>query len=478
MGDAAHTAHFSIGSGTKLAMEDAVALAKALVAHPTDLPAAFAEYELERQGPVERFQEAATDSARYFEQVARYLPFAPEQFAFNLLTRSGRITHANLQLRDPATVNRVDRFLNGAPERIVAPPPALTPLALGELRVRNRVVLAPALTDTAEQGVPTAEHVAALSAAAAAGAGLVLAGPVAVSAHGRVTDASPGCWEPQHGKVWSEIVERVHAGGVMLGLRLSHAGRRGATQPRDRGTDRPLRRGGWTTLAPTAIPFGPWMPPPAELDERTAREVAEDFGAAAGLARDAGVDVLVLDWSDGYLVASFLSPLSNHRTDAYGGSLEARMAYPLEVLDAVRAEWPADRVLAVRLLVDDRHPDGLRPMDGVHVARVLRDRGVGLVEPAAGLTTSADTTAGEYRRLHEVGLADAVRNDADVPVIASGRITTLDEVSPPSSRPDAPTCACSIPGSTDDAADRARHRGREGHRSGVRERASLAPATG
>jgi anthraniloyl-CoA monooxygenase len=429
MGDAAHTAHFSIGSGTKLAMEDAVALAKALVAHPADLPAAFAEYSLERQGPVERFQEAATDSARYFEQVARYLPFAPEQFAFNLLTRSGRITHANLQLRDPATVNRVDRFLTGAPERIVAPPPALTPLALAEVQVRNRVVLAPALTDCSEEGVPSAEHVATLSAAAAAGAGLVLAGPVAVSAHGRVTSGSPGCWEPQHGKVWSEVVDRVHAGGALLGLRLCHSGRRGSTQPRYRGTDRPLRMGGWTTSAPSAIPYGDWMPAPAALDERTAREVAEDFGAAAGLARDAGVDVLVLDWSDGYLLASFLSPLSNRRTDAYGGSPEARMAYPLEVLDAVRAEWPDDRVLAVRLLVDDRHRDGLRPADGVQVANALHDRGVGLVEPAAGLTTSADATAGEYRRLHQVALADAVRNDAGMPAVAAGRITTLDEVS-------------------------------------------------
>jgi anthraniloyl-CoA monooxygenase len=428
MGDAAHTAHFSIGSGTKLAMEDAMALAKAFQAHGEHLPAAFATYELERQAAVARFQEAATDSARYFEQVGRYLAFEPEQFAFNLLTRSGRITHANLELRDPAITNRVDRWFAGDPARIVAPQPALTPLRLPGAEVSNRVVLAPALGDTAKDGQASSDQIDALVAAAGAGAGLVVAGPVAVSGDGRVTPGTPGCWHQGHADVWRGLAERVHAAGALLGLRLCHSGRRGSTRPRDRAVDRPLRDGSWTTLAPSPLPYAPWMPAPAEADAQRLGEVLEDFAAAAGLAAEAGADVLVLDCSDGYLLASFLSPLANRRTDAYGGDLDGRMRYVLEAVDAVRSTWPADRTLAARLVTDDRHPAGLTPDDGVTVARALAERGVALVEPTAGQSAGGDGGAGEYRRLENVVLADRVRNEAGVATAAGGRITTIDEI--------------------------------------------------
>ena len=428
MGDAAHTAHFSIGSGTKLAIEDAVALAKAFQAHPGSLPAAFAEYELERQTAVERFQEAATDSARYFEQVSRYLDFEPEQFEFNLLTRSGRITYANLELRDPTVVNRIGRLIEGAPERIVTLPPALTELQVEEIEFCNRVVFAPVLPDTSADGVPGDDTEAALVGAARAGAGLVVAGPVAVSAHGRVTSGSVGLWTEQQANAWARIAGKVRDAGSLLGLRLSHSGRRGSTRPRVRGVDRPLRSGDWTTVAPSAVAYAPWMPEPAAMDEQGFAEIAEDFVAAACLALDAGTDLVMVDCADGYLLASFLSPLSNKREDEYGGSLEGRLRFPLEVLTAIRMVLPMDAPLGVRLLADDRVRSGMHPDDGVAVARAMQQRGAQLFDVTAGLTVGSDAGAGDYRRLYQVHLADRIRNEAGVPVIASGRITTLDEV--------------------------------------------------
>ena len=428
MGDAAHTAHFSIGSGTKLAIEDAVALAKAFQAHPNNLPATFAEYELERQTPVERFQEAATDSARYFEQVSRYLDFDPEQFAFNLLTRSGRITHANLELRDPATVNRIDRWLTGAADRVVTPPPSLTPLTLDDLTLANRVVLAPVLADSAVMGLPGDDVAEALVAAARAGAGLVVAGPVAVSAHARVTSASPGLWAQQHAEAWGAIAARVHAEGARLAIRLSHSGRRGSTRPRTRGIDRPLRDGDWTTLAPSPVAYAPWMPQPAAVDEERFRAVTEDFATAAAFAVAGGADLVMLDCADGYLLASFLSPLANRREDEYGGSLDNRLRFPLNVLGAVREALAGTIPLGVRLLADDRHRSGLQPDEAVAIARVMASAGAVLFDVTAGLTVGSDLGAGDYRRLYQVHLADRIRNEAGVAVIAGGRITTLDEI--------------------------------------------------
>ena len=428
MGDAAHTAHFSIGSGTKLAIEDAVALAKAFQAHPANLPAAFAEYELERQGAVERFQEAATDSARYFEQVSRYGTFDPEQFTFNLLTRSGRITHANLELRDPSIVNRVDRWLEGAPQRIVVRPPALTQPRLGDVTFPNRVVLAPGLPDTAVEGVPAADHQQALVDAARAGAGLLVTEPVAVSSHGRVTSGSLGCWNAQQGEAWAAIAREVHEEGALLAMRLSHSGRRGSTRPRSRGIDRPLRTGAWTTLAPSPMPYAPWMPVPAEMDAQRFDDVREDFATAASFASQAGVDVLLLDCSDGYLLASFLSPLSNQRDDEYGGDAAGRAQYPLEVLQVLAGVWPQDRTLGLRVVADDRHRNGLTPDDALAFVRWAVDAGVELVMPASGLTAGTDAAPADYRRLYQVHLADRLRNEGSVATIAVGRITTLDEI--------------------------------------------------
>jgi anthraniloyl-CoA monooxygenase len=435
LGDAAHTAHFSIGSGTKLALEDAIALSKALTAHPADLAAAFAAYEAERQPAVERFQEAASDSARYFETVSRYLHLDPEPFTFNLLTRSGRITHADLQRRDPGTTTAMDRAFaeeaGAAAPRVVVPPPALAPLRLRDVLLANRVAVATPPLDTAEDGHPTGAHAEALLAAAATGAGLVVTDLVAVSNHARVSSGSVGCYTEAHGRWWAGAVERLRAAWpeVRLAMRLGHAGPRGATRPRDGGLDRPLRDGAWTTLAASAVPYTPRSVPPAPVDAQRFREVRQDVEEAARLAAAAGVDVLLVDCSDGYLLASFLSPLTNRRDDGYGGDLQARLRWPLEIVAAARAVWPGGRPLGVRLVADDRVPGGLTPEDGVAMARAFAAAGADLIDVTAGHTLGTERSAPDYRRLYGVALADRIRNEAAVAVVASGGITTVDEVS-------------------------------------------------
>ncbi len=422
VGDAAHTAHFSIGSGTRLALDDAIALAKAFVAEPHDRDAALAAYEGDRQPIVERFQEVATDSAHYFESVGRYLGFAPEPFAFNLLTRSGRIGHGNLTARDPVLVNRVDRrFSTAAPGRIVVPPPLLTPLRLAAgCEVANRVVVAGGTLDGAVDGRAGDAHRLALEAAAATGAGLVVTEEVAPTPEGRVTSGSPGLWNDDHTEAWAKVAARVHEAGARLALRLTHAGRRGATQPRGRGLDRPLPAGGWRLAAPSPRPYTTRARRPEAMDGAAREAVRAAYGAAAARAADSGIDVLVLDMADGYLLASFLSPLTN------GAGAADAVDYPLEVLAAVRAAWPADRPLAVRLVADDRFPGGLTPADGVALARRLSEAGADLIDVAAGHTVPE--AGADYRRLFNAGLADRIRNEAGVAVIVGGHITRLDEV--------------------------------------------------
>ena len=428
LGDAAHTAHFSIGSGTRLAMDDSIALAKAFVAHPGDPTAAFAEYEGERQPVVERFQEVATDSARYFESVVRYIRFAPEQFAFNLLTRSGRITHGTLTQRDPVLVNEVDAWFGDDPGRLVVPPPLLAPLSLSPaVALPNRVALAPPAPDDAGEGCPNAAHLGVLTGAAARGAGLVVTEAVAPAPEGRVTSGSAGIWDHTQTEAWSGIVTAVQAAGARVALRLTHAGRRGACRPRQRGIDRPLRAG-WSLPAASAVPYGPRSRTPWAIDRGAMAAVVRSYAEAAARAAEAGFDLLMLDMSDGYLLAGFLSPLANRRTDDRGGGLDARAAFPLEVLDAVTGAWPAERPLGVRLLADDRAPGGLTPEEGVEQARLLARAGVGIVDVAAGGSTGDEVHAPDYRRLYNTGLADRIRNEAGVTVMVGGHITRLDEV--------------------------------------------------
>jgi len=476
LGDAAHTAHFTIGSGTKLAMEDAISLATAFLRHPAGLEAALTWYELDRQPVVERFQEAARESATYFESVSRYRGLEPIQFAFNLLTRSGRISRLELEKRDPRFVAAVDRWFArtaaggpggtapgataagatpggtaaGAPSAagstapsaraaggtaagataapLLAPPPLFAPFRLRGLELPNRVVLSPPSEDDAVDGLVGERHEAELAGAVTAGGGLVLTEPVAVSRDGRITPGTPGLYRDDQATAWRQLVEGARAvGAARLGVRLTHAGRRGATRPRRHGVDRPLREGGWPLLAPSALPYLPGGPVPRELTEREMRELREAFAAAAGRAAAAGFDLLALDLAHGYLLGSFLSPLTNRREDGYGGSPDRRVRFPLEVVDAVRSAWPAERPLAVTLQADDCAPGGLGLDHAVTIATALRAHGCDLVEVASGWTIPADRP--DYRRFYLVPASDRVRNEAGVATIAGGNLTTADDVS-------------------------------------------------
>jgi len=413
LGDAAHTAHFSIGSGTKLAMEDSIALVDALRRHH-DLEAALNDYEMERQPIVERFQEAALESSSYFEHVARYAQFDPRQFAFNLLTRSRRITYINLTQRDPELVRTVDSWFaaaaTGSPDGAVrlSPPPMFAPFRIGALTIPNRVVVAAG---------PDLETAARL------GAGLVITDFVAVTDDGRITPETLVIDRPTQERLKS-LVQRIQQAGSRVALQLGHAGRRGSMRPRAQGVDRPLRQGGWRLMAASPIAYTPHAPLPKEMTGRDVAHLVKVFATAAQAAAGCGFDALELNFAHGYLVAGFISPLTNRRDDAYGGPLENRMRFPLEVLDAVRAVW--ERPLLVRISASDWLPGGLDLDDAVQVAAMLKAHGADLVHPVMGQTVWESRP--DYRRLFGVPASDRIRNEAGIPTIASGNITTADDV--------------------------------------------------
>ncbi|HYN18105.1 MAG TPA: FAD-dependent monooxygenase, partial [Actinomycetes bacterium] len=305
LGDAAHTAHFTIGSGTKLAMEDAVALGQALQRHPADLEAAMTDYELERQPVVERFQEAARDSATWFENVRRYDGFDPVQFACNLLTRSGRIGHLELTRRDARFAATVDRFFANRPDLLV-PPPLFAPLRQRALTLANRVALAVGGQDDADDGRLAGDAARRLAEAAGTGAGLVVSELVAVAPDGRITPGTPGLWDEAQAEPWAGLAREVAGRGARLALRLGHAGRRGATRPRRQGVDRPLPAGGWPLLAASPVPYGRGSAVPRAMDAGDMARVTGEFVSAAGLAAGAGVEVLLVDLAHGYLLGGFL----------------------------------------------------------------------------------------------------------------------------------------------------------------------------
>jgi len=423
LGDAVHTAHFSIGSGTKLAMEDSIALANALSQYPDrypDLERALSEYELQRKPVVETLQAAAHESRVYFETLSRHLDLEPVPFTFNLLTRSGRVTYDDLRLRDPRFGELVDRWGHqvGREGRrrtapAVAASPAFAPLRLAGLTLTNRVAITAAEGDALAQG-----------------AGLLLPTPCVVSTDGQVwreSDVASPEWEA----TWKDALKKRPRGAhSAIAAILTHAGRRGATQHpyefQPRLPDRPLREGAWPLLAPSALPYTPKSQIPRAMTLEDMQRVREEFVSAARRADAAGFDLLLLHMAHGYLLASFLSPLTNQRTDEYGGALESRLRFLLEVFDAVRAIWPREKPLGVALNADDCAPGGFTFEDAVAVARILKEHGCDLIQPLAGQTVP--NGAPIYGPAFLTRYSDRIRNEAGILTLVGGYLTTMNEV--------------------------------------------------
>ncbi|MEU4209238.1 bifunctional salicylyl-CoA 5-hydroxylase/oxidoreductase [Streptomyces sp. NPDC026206] len=424
IGDAAHTAHFSIGSGTKLAVEDALALAGHLQDAAT-VPDALAAYEAERRPAVESTQRAARASLEWFENLALHAGGPPRRFAFDLLTRSRRVTHDNLRLRDP-------RFVAGVEAEAGIPPgtpPMFTPFRLRGLTLRNRVVVSPMDMYSATDGTPGDFHLVHLGARALGGAGLVMTEMVCVSPQGRITPGCAGLYAPEHERAWRRITGFVHgrAPGTALGVQLGHSGRKGSTRLMWDGIDEPLPDGNWPLAAPSPLPYRPGVSQtPHSLTVPGLAAIRERFVRAAEAAARAGFDLLELHCAHGYLLSSFLSPLTNHREDAYGGSLEARLAYPLEVFDAVRAAWPADRPMTVRISATDWAPGGTTADDAVAIARAFAGHGADAIDVSTGQVVPDERP--ERGRSYQTPFADRIRHEVGVPVIAVGAISSWDDV--------------------------------------------------
>ncbi|GHF47901.1 salicylyl-CoA 5-hydroxylase [Streptomyces griseosporeus] len=423
LGDAAHTAHFSIGSGTKLAVEDALALAACLEEQPS-LDRALAAYEEERRPVVASTQRAARASLEWFENLASYLDQPPRQFAFNLLTRSRRVTHDNLRLRDPRFTAAVEREFGCPP----GTPPMFTPLRLRGLTLRNRVVVSPMDMYSAVDGVPGDFHLVHLGARALGGAGLVMTEMVCVSAEGRITPGCTGLYTGRQGEAWKRVVGFVHAQspGTAIGVQLGHSGRKGSTKLMWEGMDEPLPDGNWPLVAASPLPYKPGSQTPRQLTRAQLTDIREQFTAAAWRAARAGFDLLELHCAHGYLLSGFLSPLTNHRTDAYGGSLERRLRFPLEVFDAVRAVWPEERPMTVRISATDWAEGGTTAEEAVAIARAFAAHGADAVDVSTGQVVADERP--EFGRSYQTPFADRIRHEVGVPVIAVGAISSWDDV--------------------------------------------------
>jgi anthraniloyl-CoA monooxygenase len=437
MGDAAHTAHFSVGSGTKLAMEDAISLVEQL-ARNGDVAAALRRYEEERRPAVESLQRAAQASLQWFESTERYMRSEPVQFGFNLLTRSLRITHEDLKIRDPGYIEKIDEWYaacaseqSGVPVPARAgdpvPPPMFTPFKLRDLVIPNRVVVSAMCQYLAEDGMPDDWHFVHLGSRAVGGAGLVFTEMTDVSPGARITPGCAGMYTTGHRDAWRRIVGFVHGEtGSKIGVQLAHAGRKGSTKLAWEGIDEPLEEGGWPVLAASAIPWREGSPVPREMDRADMDAVTHDFVRAAGLADEAGFDIVELHFAHGYLLSSFISPLTNARDDEYGGSLENRMRFPLEVLDAVRGVWPESKPLSVRISAVDWAPGGMEPDDAVAVAKLLKDHSCDIVDVSAGQTVPHAKPV--YGRLFQTPFSDRIRQEVGIPTIAVGNISSYMDV--------------------------------------------------
>jgi anthraniloyl-CoA monooxygenase len=429
IGDAAHTAHFSIGSGTKLAMEDAISLARILGEGRLPLEEALPAYQEERRMEALRLQNAARNSMEWFENVRRYIHLDPQQFAYSLLTRSQRVSHENLRLRDARYLHGVERWFAaraGTPgEQEV--PPMFTPFRLREVEIPNRVVVSPMDMYSAEDGVPNDFHLVHLGSRALGGAGLVMTEMTCVSPEGRITLGCTGLYAPEHLDAWRRVTEFVHRWSpARICLQLGHSGRKGATRLMWEGMDEPLETDAWEVMAPSAVPYGPRNQVPREMTRADMDRVRDEFVRATELAAQADFDMVELHCAHGYLLSSFLTPLSNRRTDAYGGSLENRLRYPLEVFRAMRDVWPQALPISVRISATDWVDDGISPDEAVAIARAFGQAGADVIHVSTGQTTPDAKPV--YGRMFQTPYSDRIRNEAGVPTIAVGNITEADQV--------------------------------------------------
>ncbi|MFF8033562.1 bifunctional salicylyl-CoA 5-hydroxylase/oxidoreductase [Streptomyces sp. NPDC016626] len=423
LGDAAHTAHFSIGSGTKLAVEDALALAACLREQPS-LRDALTAYETERRPVVASTQRAARASLEWFEDLPLYLGRPPRQFAFNLLTRSRRVTHGNLRLRDARFTESVEREFGCPP----GTPPMFTPFRLRGLTLRNRVVVSPMDMYSAVDGVPGDFHLVHLGARALGGAALVMTEMVCVAPEGRITPGCTGLYTGRQAEAWRRITDFVHrrAPGTAIGVQLGHSGRKGSTKPMWEGMDEPLDEGNWPLVAASPLPYRPGGRTPRELSRAQLTDLRQQFTEAAVRAARAGFDLLELHCAHGYLLSGFLSPLTNRRTDAYGGSPEKRLRFPLEVFDAVREAWPGERPMTVRISATDWAEGGTTAEDAVALARAFAAHGADAIDVSTGQVVADERP--EFGRSYQTPFADRIRHQVGVPVIAVGAISSWDDV--------------------------------------------------
>ena len=448
MGDAAHTAHFSIGSGTKLAMEDAIALEHAFAKHGS-VPEALAAYESERRTEVLRLQSAARNSMQWSENVERYSVLEPVQFAYSLMTRSQRVGHDNLKLRDARFVELIEAWLSrksgagGEPR-----PPMFTPFRLRGMELANRVVVSPMAMYSASDGLPGEFHLVHLGTRAHGGAALVFTEMVCVAPDARITPGCAGLWNAAQAAAWTRIVDYVHRGtAAKIGIQLGHAGPKGATRVPWEGENEPLEEGGWPLVAPSVLAWSAMNALPRSMTRRDMNRVRGEFVRAAKRAAACGFDMLELHCAHGYLLSAFISPLTNRRTDGYGGNLEGRLRFPLDVFRALRDVWPENRPMSVRISAVDWAEGGTTPEEAVQIARAFKHAGADLIDVSSGQTSTAARPV--YGRMYQTPLADRIRNEARIATMAVGAITEPDQVNSIVAAGRADLCALARPHLTD-----------------------------
>jgi len=449
MGDAAHTAHFSIGSGTKLALEDAIELSRCFAQHPA-ADDALQAYEAVRSVEVLKIQNAARNSTEWFENVDRYSGLDAEQFFYSLLTRSQRISHENLRVRDASWLQGYEQWLARSGDK-PAPPPMLLPLKVRELQLKNRIVVSPMATYSAVDGLPQDFHLVHLGARALGGAAMVFAEMTAPCPEGRITPGCPGLWNEEQMLAWKRIVDFAHRSGegVTMGMQLGHSGPKGSTQLGWEAPDEPLPAGNWPLLAASAVSYGPTNAVPKAMTREDMDRIKAQFVASTQYAAKAGFDWLELHCAHGYLLSSFITPLTNQRSDDYGGSLENRCRYPLEVFAAMRAVWPAHRPMSVRISAHDWAPGGNTADDAVAIARLFKAAGCDFIDVSSGQTTRAAKPV--YGRMYQTPFADRIRNEVGIQTIAVGAISEVDHVNSIIAAGRADLCAIARPHLADPA---------------------------